>query len=903
MTVKGTLAYGTTPSSFAVNGNLNVNSGGVFNVFNGTTGKTLNVAGNIVNDGTMDLSVGSTSSGNLALNGSAVQSVSGAGTFNTGVIRNLTFSNTSTAVPNINWSFDNIKIAYNLSMTGARVNLGNYKMTFGNNAAAGTLTAPSGTGFLPGAKFSRYWLATGTGSTITAGSDPSSTTSKYPFVNAAGVDRSMFITRTNATGAVAGELAAVYNDASTTTSGLSIVDGAYTVTDRYNGNWAVSNEGTAVSASSYSVALLAPGAYLALNGNSRIIAANSALGGAHQNGTATPGAQRITLPQADLLAAPLYIGIANPDIPFASAASGDWNNAATWNKGAVPVCTDPVIIGNTHNVTVNSAASVSKNVTINAGGTLTVASGDLTVGCTNKNNTLTNNGTLTLSGGTLNINGNINSTSASTFNQSGGEIVVDGNDGGASATSVASGTPIVLLSTSNINWTGGNFTVVDPHANSTSTLTFSYNNSASVEVSTAHTLKLGNGVSTDAGGNSSTQFRMDTYTGSGRLNLGNLEINTIAGTNRNVNISYTTPVRGNVTIYPNSEFTGGSVLSVGGNFVNNGTFTSTSALSMASATGTSAVASTQAQSISGSGVFRNSATTVTANLAGLTINNSSAGGVTLNLPLSVSGTLTLTEGKVNTTSANLLTLGTATATGTLSGGSNTAYINGPFARTIGNNNTTYMLYPVGKTTYAPVWLSPATTSVTNMKAEAFDSNSGTAETGLINLSAKRWEAPVVSGTITGINVRLGDAGIQNVSLPVMAPAASGMYAKAFGNTGTYAAGTSTSPNTIQSTTAVTSANYTGFLSYAEKDPSLGTGETKLNENAVKVYPNPFIDIVNISDISKVKSVSVIDISGRIVKTIESPSSALQLGDLKQGMYLISLKMKDGSVQTIKTIKK
>jgi hypothetical protein len=172
--------------------------------------------------------------------------------------KKLTFSNTNTATPNINWSFDNIKIANNLSMTGARVNLGTNKMTFGNNAAANTLTAPSGTGFLPGAKFSRYWAATGTGSTITAGSDPTSTTSKYPFVSATGADRAMFITRTNATGATAGELAVVYNDATTMTSGLNIVDGTYTVTDRYDGNWTVSNEGTSI------VQVLTPLRYLRL---------------------------------------------------------------------------------------------------------------------------------------------------------------------------------------------------------------------------------------------------------------------------------------------------------------------------------------------------------------------------------------------------------------------------------------------------------------------------------------------------------------------------------------------------------------------------------------------------------------------------------------------------------------
>ncbi|WP_185287311.1 T9SS type A sorting domain-containing protein [Chryseobacterium lactis] len=905
VTVKGTLAYGTTPTSFAVNGNLNVNPGGIINAFNGTSGKTLNVAGNIVNDGTIDLSVGSTTSGNLTLNGGNVQTISGSGSFNNGVIRNLTFSNTSTAIPNINWSFNNIKIAYNLNMTGARVNLGNNKMTFGNNAAANTLTAPSGTGFLPGAKFSRYWAATGTGTTITAGSDPTTTTSKYPFVSTTGSDRAMFITRTNTTGAAAGELAAVYNDATTTTSGLSIVDGTYTVTDRYDGNWTVSNEGTSIAASSYSVALLAPGAFLATNGNARVLAANSAIGGTHQNGTVTPGAQRVTLPQTDLLAGPLYIGISNSDIPFASVTSGNWNNAATWNKGTVPSCTDAIQIANTHNVTVNSAASVSKNLTINTGGTLTLASGDLSVGCTNKNNTFTNNGTLTVTGGTLNVNGNMTSVSGSTFNQSGGDIVVDGNDGGATATSVASGTPIVLLSTNNINWTGGTFTVVDPHAASTSTIAFSYNNSSSVEVSTAHTLKLGNGISTDAGGNTTAQFKLDTYTGTGRLNLGNLEINANTGTNRVVTIPFSTAIKGNLTIYPNAEFIGSTTVTVGGNFTNNGTFTGTSTLQMAAVTGTTASASTQAQTISGSGVFRNLAASPTANLNSLTINNTNASGVTLGAPLSVSSTLTLTAGKVNTTSANLLTLGTATAGGTLSGGSTSAYINGPFVRTIANANTSYILYPVGKTAYAPIWLAPATTSVASMKAEAFDANSGTASaTSVVNLSAtRRWEAPLVSGTISTINVKLGDSNIQNVSIPVMAPTASGVYTNAFGNTATYVAGTSTAPATIQSTTAVASSDYTGFLSYGELNPNLGTSETKAKERGVNVYPNPFYDVLNISDVSKVQSVAIVDVAGRLVKTIENPSTVLQLRDLKEGMYLVVLNMKDGTKQTVKAIKK
>ncbi len=85
---------------------------------------------------------------------------------------------------------------------------------------------------------------------------------------------------------------------------------------------------------------------------------------------------------------------------------------------------------------------------------------------------------------------------------------------------------------------------------------------------------------------------------------------------------------------------------------------------------------------------------------------------------------------------------------------------------------------------------------------------------------------------------------------------------------------------------------------------LATSEvSKEKVKEIKVYPNPFTDVLNISDASKVKSVSVIDLTGRLVKTIEDPSSALQLRDLKEGMYLVVLNMKDGTKQTVKAIKK
>lgn len=83
---------------------------------------------------------------------------------------------------------------------------------------------------------------------------------------------------------------------------------------------------------------------------------------------------------------------------------------------------------------------------------------------------------------------------------------------------------------------------------------------------------------------------------------------------------------------------------------------------------------------------------------------------------------------------------------------------------------------------------------------------------------------------------------------------------------------------------------------------LGTSETNAKD-LLKVYPNPFTDILNISDIEKVKSISVSDLSGRVLKTILKPSSQINLTELTAGMYLVNLQMKDGSVQTVKVIKK
>ena len=76
----------------------------------------------------------------------------------------------------------------------------------------------------------------------------------------------------------------------------------------------------------------------------------------------------------------------------------------------------------------------------------------------------------------------------------------------------------------------------------------------------------------------------------------------------------------------------------------------------------------------------------------------------------------------------------------------------------------------------------------------------------------------------------------------------------------------------------------------------------VNKSTVSIYPNPFQDVLKISDVKGVKSVSVSDVSGRQVKTLKA-AAELNLSDLKTGLYIVTLHMEDGKVQSFKAIKK
>ncbi len=72
----------------------------------------------------------------------------------------------------------------------------------------------------------------------------------------------------------------------------------------------------------------------------------------------------------------------------------------------------------------------------------------------------------------------------------------------------------------------------------------------------------------------------------------------------------------------------------------------------------------------------------------------------------------------------------------------------------------------------------------------------------------------------------------------------------------------------------------------------------------KVYPNPFVDYVNVANASKLSKIVVSNIAGQTVKEIVSPSNKIQLNELRSGVYFISMYNKDNVIaKTAKVVKR
>lgn len=91
--------------------------------------------------------------------------------------------------------------------------------------------------------------------------------------------------------------------------------------------------------------------------------------------------------------------------------------------------------------------------------------------------------------------------------------------------------------------------------------------------------------------------------------------------------------------------------------------------------------------------------------------------------------------------------------------------------------------------------------------------------------------------------------------------------------------------------------------FTVESAQLSTSEVKDAAKKASVHPNPFRDILYISDNREVKSVNVGDASGRALKTLTGNVKELDLSTLNAGLYFVTIYFKDGSQSTVKTVKK
>lgn len=169
-------------------------------------------------------------------------------------------------------------------------------------------------------------------------------------------------------------------------------------------------------------------------------------------------------------------------------------------------------------------------------------------------------------------------------------------------------------------------------------------------------------------------------------------------------------------------------------YLKNITVNSSSVITFGSGgSGTTVINGTVAQSINKSGTADPTFTRLTLNKA--------SNSLTLNTPINISSTLTLTSGIINTTSTNILTMKNGSSTST---GSSSSYINGPMNYDMAFSGSRTLNFPIGKSSdWRPVVLDLSHSSATSYtyNAELFNASA----------NALGWTRPATVNTLSGVH--------------------------------------------------------------------------------------------------------------------------------------------------------
>ncbi len=77
-----------------------------------------------------------------------------------------------------------------------------------------------------------------------------------------------------------------------------------------------------------------------------------------------------------------------------------------------------------------------------------------------------------------------------------------------------------------------------------------------------------------------------------------------------------------------------------------------------------------------------------------------------------------------------------------------------------------------------------------------------------------------------------------------------------------------------------------FLMMMRQVSVLGTSDMSLIPDKINVYPNPVKDYLFIKSDLKISKISLVDMSGKQIKTFNEKSDKYDLSDLQNGIYLL-----------------
>ncbi|MFN4766065.1 MAG: fibronectin type III domain-containing protein [Bacteroidota bacterium] len=258
-----------------------------------------------------------------------------------------------------------LRIRGTLTLTGA-TNL-NTATWIRGNYAAGSLTV-NGNGGVYNGTYGHWWTTTSTGTAITAGTDPSNTTSQFPLLSSNGSSaRRCWVTRStsSSTGNTAGEVLVTYTLGNTRFSGNAFVDGSYNVSDYWEGTWTITTASGYVYASgTHTLTAVAPSLFTPSSSNARLMVNGGTFVGNHQAGTGTPGAQRTGLTTAQLTSTNGFVmGVGSTDLCSPSVAAINENFDAYGTGNMVPFCWDRIVVGTaSQTISSTSPASGTRNI-------------------------------------------------------------------------------------------------------------------------------------------------------------------------------------------------------------------------------------------------------------------------------------------------------------------------------------------------------------------------------------------------------------------------------------------------------------------------------------------------------------------------------------------------------------